>query len=164
MVLKNVSTRQWYKGRINFDGHSLGFLLGHRLQCSLPNILSVLFDTCLFVILNKSFWLKHLQRKFTTMTNYASKINGFHIYWFRRFFIQSNGPLMEFHVGRKVVNKTIKQSVIKANLRRWVVVRITYVRVHQRERPTLNSCALSHWLPTATNDIDSTLLACLHAF
>ncbi len=39
-------------------------------------------------------------------------------------------------------------------------MRISCARVHYRERPTLNRCALSHWLPPATNDIDSTLLAC----
>ncbi len=82
---------------------------------------------------------------------------------FTDFFIQINGPVMEFQVSRNVVNKTIKQRVMKANLRRCVVMRSSYVRVHLRERPTLNSCALSHWLPTATNDINSTLLACLYA-
>ncbi len=42
-------------------------------------------------------------------------------------------------------------------------MRISCVRVHLGKLPTLNSCALSHWLPPATSDIDSTLLAFLYA-
>ncbi len=43
-----------------------------------------------------------------------------------------------------------------------LVVSETY-NSFERVRPTLNSCVLSHWLPTSTNDINSTLLACLYA-
>ncbi len=48
-------------------------------------------------------------------------------------------------------------SSISQNLHGGGMMRISCAR----ERPTLNRCALSHWLPPATNYIDSTLLACL---
>ncbi len=49
---------------------------------------------------------------------------------FTDFFIQIYGPQVQFQVSLNVVNKTIKQSVMKANLRRCVVMRISYVLVH----------------------------------
>ncbi len=47
-----------------------------------------------------------------------------------------------------------------AMLEQSFLMRISCAHVHERERPTLNRCALSHWLPPATNHIDSTLLTC----
>ncbi len=51
-------------------------------------------------------------------------------------------------------------SLISQNLHGGGMMRISSVRAHKGERPTLNSCALSRWLPPATNDLEATLLAC----
>ncbi len=58
---------------------------------------------------------------------------------------------------------TLSEFLLSLNGNQNSLMHISCVRVHLGERPTLNSCALSHWLPPATNDIDSTLLACLYA-
>ncbi len=47
-------------------------------------------------------------------------------------------------------------------LRSSLLMHISSVRAHKGERTTLNSCALSHWLPPANNNNDPTLLACLY--
>ncbi len=52
----------------------------------------------------------------------------------------------------------LANSTIGAEPRKWFpFMRINSVRAQWGERPTLNSCTLSHWLLPATND-------CMHFF